>query len=98
MTQNEKDRETVNQALGVCRIALAQGVNEDAPMIQAIRIADKLLKERENAEVVYKQIDPNSMINIGFWTKEEIQECVPMIPTNVFNFKKGVWIADGEAE
>ncbi|RQW65460.1 hypothetical protein DUK53_16030 [Listeria sp. SHR_NRA_18] len=91
MTQ--KDRETVNQALGVCRIALAQGVNEDAPIIQAIRIADKLLKEREKAETVFKVFDKGNL-STNFYRRGEYPPFFNITAT------KGIWIpdVDGEAE
>ncbi|EUJ51817.1 hypothetical protein [Listeria rocourtiae] len=96
MTQNEKDRKIVNQALVVCKIALGTGVDEDAPMIQAIRIADKLLTERENAEEGYL----HDASKVGYQ-----DACSTRFINNKENYNgnpgiKGVWIAikDGEEE
>ncbi|MBC6134292.1 hypothetical protein HB825_05500 [Listeria booriae] len=54
MTQNEKDRKIVNQALVVCKIAKANGVKDDNTIALVIELANRLLTERENAETVYK--------------------------------------------
>ncbi|EUJ42548.1 hypothetical protein [Listeria rocourtiae] len=64
-------------------------------MIQAIRIADKLLTERENAEEGYLH-DPAKLLSYRdqhatcYFNKQE--------SWNGISGVKGVWIADGEAE
>ncbi|MBC1458449.1 hypothetical protein, partial [Listeria newyorkensis] len=79
--------------------------NEDAPIIQAIRLADKLLKERENAETVYQHVREEEE---PFSTEDNYQPKESILITTYFdgshdfindiNVQKGVWIADGEAE
>lgn len=89
MTQNEKDRKIVNQALDSCVVG-------DTDLIcEAVRIADRLLTERENAEDGYLH-DPSVLLSFRdqhstcYFNK---QEC-----WNGIRGKKGVWIPDGEAE
>ncbi|MBC1459371.1 hypothetical protein, partial [Listeria newyorkensis] len=65
--------------------------NEDAPIIQAIRLADKLLKERENAETVFKVFDKGNL-STNYYRRGEYPPFFNITAT------KGVWIADGEAE
>ncbi|MBC2293739.1 hypothetical protein HCC36_10915 [Listeria booriae] len=91
MTQNEKDRKIVNQALVVCKIAKANGVKDDNTIALVIELANRLLTERENAQIVYYDTDPELPANIEFWSEGRMQG-YGINPTS--DFKKGVWIPD----
>lgn len=100
MTQNdesryEREKRQLAMIAGCYKIDKQEIVVEKNHLDLLIKLANErneLLRERENAEVVYKQTDSNSMIKVGFWTESEIQERIPMIPTNVFDFQKGIWM------
>ncbi|PNP88199.1 hypothetical protein BMT55_15660 [Listeria newyorkensis] len=97
MTQNEKDREFLDEVFYQMRDGGTQIINEigTAQLAKLFDLAHRLLTERENAEAVYYDTDPELPANIEFWSEGRMQG-YGMRPTS--DFKKGVWISDGEAE
>ncbi|MBC2196832.1 hypothetical protein [Listeria booriae] len=83
MIQNEKDRQQIEA------LRLFMDMNETQKTL--FEIADRLLTERENAEVVYYDTDPELPANIEFWSEGRMQG-YGINPTS--DFKKGVWIPD----
>ncbi|EUJ46697.1 hypothetical protein [Paenilisteria rocourtiae] len=92
MTQNEKDREIMDTALEFVFSMGLEGLELDERIGDAILLANRLLTERENAEVVYK----GSGAYPEFWTEDELRVFKKL--KKHMQLTKGVWIADGEAE
>ncbi|MBC2303392.1 hypothetical protein [Listeria booriae] len=98
MTQNEKDRKIVNQALVVCKIAKANGVKDDNTIALVIELADRLLAERENADGVYRcevevvepLSDDNSFEKEKSRAFEYLDDSHDFLPSPTI--KKGIWI------
>lgn len=98
MTQNEKDREWLNH-VDEQYIQNGKVSEENFVLFEVMKMADRLLTEREEAETVYKyegdtdcqyakeekQIDYR--VNYGTGELSSIERGI-----------KGVWIPDGEAE
>ncbi|MBC1499383.1 hypothetical protein HB943_02120 [Listeria weihenstephanensis] len=89
MTQNEKDREIMDTALEFVFSMGLEGLELDERISDAVLLANRLLTERENAEVIYR----DSRAHSEFWTEDEIRGY-----KNHMKFTKGVWIPDREAE
>ncbi|KGL46030.1 hypothetical protein DUK53_08625 [Listeria sp. SHR_NRA_18] len=93
MTQNEKDREFLDEVFYQMRDGGTQIINEigTAQLAKLFDLAHRLLTERENAEVIYR----DSRAHSEFWTEDEIRGY-----KNHMKFTKGIWIpdVDGEAE
>ncbi|MBC1615325.1 hypothetical protein HB904_03950 [Listeria booriae] len=105
MTQN--DREMVNKAIELCDIACRGGLGKvnNNPLVQTVLLADRLLKERENAETVYQYAtkvgEPWSSED-NYYQKE--QGLITTYSDGSHDFihsttiKKGIWIQVEEAE
>ncbi|WP_430534443.1 hypothetical protein [Listeria rocourtiae] len=95
MTRNDKDRALVNRAIELCDI---EGNGElgkvnNNPLVQTVLLADKLLKERENGETIYKVHDKKRSVTHYF-------KNVSHLYNDEFTQEKGIWIpdVDGEAD
>ncbi|MBC1233659.1 hypothetical protein [Listeria booriae] len=102
MTQNEKDREFLNfvdntyfDGIAFSKGGIPSLTNEESTMFQVLILANRLLTERENADVGYLH-DPAKLLNYRdqhatcFFNKQESWNGVRGI--------KGVWIPVEEAE
>ncbi|MBC1316623.1 hypothetical protein [Listeria booriae] len=92
-SQNEKDRECVNRAIELCDIAGRGGLGKinNNPLVQTILLADRLLKERENAEVVYKLYDKKR-------AETHCYKNTSYLYNDEFKQEKGIWIPSEEDE
>lgn len=92
MTQNEKARECVNRAIELCDIAGRGGLGKinNNPLVQTILLADRLLKERENAEEVYKLFDKQRL-------ETHYYKNISFLYSDRYKQEKGIWIPVEEA-